>query len=121
MSIIGRSLIWLMPHIRLKLVIIIQRIEKGEEKGMGDHEPKILHDLHGIHHSPCTAGRNLCMWEDNMYLISQSNDMDTSPGARLFNTLTTATQIASYKQLIKHMEHVVLEYILWVLARMHTW
>ena len=29
------------------------------------------------------------MWEDDTYLTSQSDDMDTSPGARLFNMWTT--------------------------------
>ena len=35
------------------------------------------------------------MWEDDgTYLTSQSNDLDTSPDARLFNTWTKAMQIA---------------------------
>ena len=33
------------------------------------------------------------MWEDGTYVTSQSDDVDTSPGARLFNIWTTATQI----------------------------
>ena len=46
------------------------------------------------------------MWEDGTYLTSQSNDMDTSPGARLFNTWTNS-HANSYKQRIKHMEYLV--------------
>ena len=34
------------------------------------------------------------MWEDGMHQTSQSDDVDTSPGARLFNTWMTAMQIA---------------------------
>ena len=35
------------------------------------------------------------MWEDGMYLTSQSDDMDTtSPGVRLFYTWMTDMQIA---------------------------
>ena len=39
------------------------------------------------------------MWEDGTYLTSQSDDMDTSPGARVYNTWTTAMQIAISSEL----------------------
>ena len=49
------------------------------------------------------------MWEDGTYLTSlasQSDDMDTSPGARLFNTYMDDSHADSYKQQIKHMEYL---------------
>ena len=39
------------------------------------------------------------MWEDGTYLTSQSDDVDTSPDARLFNTWTKAIQIAISSEL----------------------
>ena len=63
------------------------------------NQAKILHDVNGIHHSSCTVGCNLRMWEDGTYLTSQSDDVDNSPGARVFNTWTTAMQIAISSEL----------------------
>ena len=66
------------------------------------------------------------MWEDGTYLTNQSDDVDTSPGARLFNTRTTAMQIAISNELktwnsylVCWERNTVWSYsILWVLA--HT-
>ena len=46
------------------------------------NQAKILHDIHGICHSPCTVGCDLAMWEDDAYRTSQSDGVDTSPSAR---------------------------------------
>ena len=66
------------------------------------------------------------MREDSTYLTSQSDDVDTSPGATLFNMWTTAMQIAISSELCNYMEYLVCwernmvwSYsILWVLAHM---
>ena len=61
------------------------------------------------------------MWKDDMYLTSQSDDVDTSPGARLFNMWMIATKIAISSELRTWNTLFAIRCgssILWVLAHM---
>ena len=76
------------------MIIIVQWTEKGTV-----NQTKILHDVHRICHSPCTVGHKLCGKMVCTWHAWQSNNMDASPGVRVFNTWTTAMQIAISSEL----------------------